>query len=215
MPISPNNFDKIFKKLGIQNFKTTYQCSWDNYKQYNELLKQVQEELWNHEEINQELKNIINAHSFLWLILDINENDEKNFLAKYHNKDREAIVKARNGQGFFREELKKYWKKCCSITGCDMIEILIASHIKPWKKCNEKEAEAIDVYNGLLLIPNIDKLFDKGLISFSDKGKIIISSRLKDKNRIILGIKKDMKISKIDNEHLKYFDYHRKNIFKK
>ena len=85
----------------------------------------------------------------------------------------EALVKARVGQGKFRNNLIEYWKGC-SVTNCKYITILIASHIKPWKDSSNKER--LDVYNGLLLLPNIDKLFDKGYISFRDTGKIMISS---------------------------------------
>jgi hypothetical protein len=221
MPISPNNFDTAFKKLGIVDFKTSYQCSWSNYTQYNKFLNQVKDLL-----ISREIKDVslLNAHSFVWIISGVEEElskiglsvDEKiKVIAKYQkleSKDKETVIKARIGQGIFREWLEKYWNKC-SVTGCRKISVLIASHIKPWIDCNNEEA--IDVYNGLLLTPNIDKLFDKGLISFSDDGVILISSELDDENLKTLGIKKDMRVNKIENEHLKYFDYHRTRIFKK
>jgi predicted restriction endonuclease len=43
--------------------------------------------------------------------------------------------------------------------------LLIASHIKPWAKCDGNEK--VDVYNGFLLSPNFDRLFDQGFITFS------------------------------------------------
>ena len=222
MPISPSNFDIAFGKLGVEEFKTSYQCSWNNYVQYNKLLNQVRELL-----IDKEIKDVslLNAHSFVWIISDIKEeltkvgisDDEKiKTIKKYQelkNKDKETVIKARIGQGIFRDWLIEYWGGECSVTGCNKISVLIASHIKPWKDCNNQEA--IDVYNGLLLTPNIDKLFDKGLISFSDNGEIIISSQLNDKDIKTLGVRTDMKLNKIKNEHLEYFDYHRKMIFKK
>lgn len=221
MPISPSNFDVAFKKLGVKDFKTSYQCSWDNYTQYNKLLNQLRELL-----IDEGIKNVslLNAHSFAWIISDVEEELNKigisdkekiETITKYQkleNKDKETVIKARIGQGIFRDWLIDYWGKC-SVTGCTKIDVLIASHIKPWKDCDNKEA--IDVYNGLLLTPNIDKLFDKGMISFSENGEIMISSKLNDKDLESLGVNVNMKLSKIEDEHSKYFDYHRKKIFKK
>ena len=89
--------------------------------------------------------------------------------------EREAVVKSRIGQGLFRKDLiKKY--NCCVITGINEKKLLIASHVKPWAVCSN--AERLSVENGLLLSPTFDKLFDCGLISFADSGRILISSQL-------------------------------------
>ena len=87
--------------------------------------------------------------------------------------DRIAIVKSRIGQGDFREKLISYWKGC-SVSGCQMTDILVASHIKPWRVANNQER--LDLYNGLLLLPNYDKLFDKGYISFDTKGELFFQT---------------------------------------
>jgi hypothetical protein len=75
-------------------------------------------------------------------------------------KDREIYTKARIGQGVFRDNLIDHWQHACSVTGCKQLNLLIASHIKPWRDCTTNEA--INSMNGLLLIPNLDSLFDKG-----------------------------------------------------
>jgi len=121
----------------------------------------------------------------------------------------EAIIQSRIGQGMFRGSLKGYWKGC-AVTGCQSIEILKASHIKPWRYSNN--SERLDMYNGLLLIPNLDSAFDKGFISFDNEGKIIISNRLSDNDRTKLGINPKMRIRKIETDHIKYLEYHRQNI---
>lgn len=122
--------------------------------------------------------------------------------------EKENLIKSRVGQGDFREKLIKYWKGC-SITNFKNIEILIASHIKPWSSSTNEER--LDVYNGLLLIPNLDKLFDKGFISFDDSGKILISRSLKD--YYTLGVNRDMNIN-IEEKHKKYLSFHREQVFK-
>ena len=90
--------------------------------------------------------------------------------------ERDAVVKSRIGQGVFRKELIKKYNSSCVITGINEKKLLIASHVKPWAVCTN--AERLSVENGLLLTPTFDKLFDCGLISFADSGRILISSQL-------------------------------------
>ena len=107
--------------------------------------------------------------------------------------------------------LFEMWGIRCVVTGVDQKELLIGAHIKPFSKSDD--SEKIDEYNGLPLAPNPDKLFEIGLISFDDEGKILISKKLDDKALTKLSIKRDVKI-KIDEQHKKYLRYHRNNKFK-
>lgn len=125
--------------------------------------------------------------------------------------EREAVIKQRIGQTIFREKLMKYWDNKCTLTQCDIEKILTASHIKPWSKCKNID-EKLDLHNGFLFAPNIDKLFDKGFISFDNNGKIKISKRIGKKQYEILGISSNMKI-RINERHKIYLEYHRNNIF--
>ena len=63
-----------------------------------------------------------------------------------------------------------------------------------------------------MLCPNHDKLFDSGLISFDDNGKIIISDKLDKDNRVFLNVNDTMKID-ITEDNVSYIRYHRENIF--
>jgi putative restriction endonuclease len=125
--------------------------------------------------------------------------------------EKERLLSARIGQGWYREGLINYWQKC-AITKCDEISLLRASHIKPWRYSNNKER--LDIYNGILLSPNLDLLFDKGFITFSKNGSIQISSNISSQNLEKLGIDENMKIV-IQKNHLPYLNWHRKNIFRK
>ena len=125
--------------------------------------------------------------------------------------ERRAVIQSRLGQGKFRTDLIHYWGGC-AVTGCKEIVVLRASHIKPWRKADNNER--LDVYNGLLLSPNLDAAFDNGLITFDKTGKIIVSSLLQDEDREKLGIHSEMYISKLETQHIKYLDYHREKIFK-
>ena len=93
------------------------------------------------------------------------------------------LIKARTGQGVFRERIIEKYHKCI-ITGISDTRLLIASHIHPWRSANNEDRLSSE--NGLLLSPLYDKLFDIGLISFSKEMRIIISNemRTEDVDRI-------------------------------
>ena len=70
----------------------------------------------------------------------------------------------------------------CAVKACGPTQILIASHIVPWRDSGDEER--LDVENGILLSPNYDALFDKNLISFEDDGSIVFSELL-DQDTVI------------------------------
>ncbi|MBC3812859.1 HNH endonuclease [Undibacterium aquatile] len=123
--------------------------------------------------------------------------------------EKQQLVKARIGQGAFRESLISMWSKCC-VTGCEYVSILRASHIKPWR--DSTNAERLDKFNGLLLSPNFDALFDKGLISFTDSGEVLISKALPTAARKALGCSNDAKVC-LQPAHIKYMKWHRDKVF--
>lgn len=86
--------------------------------------------------------------------------------------DREAIIRARRGQGLFKQRVMQIEDRC-RITGVSNPVHLVASHCKPWRDCDN--AERLNGENGLLLTPSIDHLFDRGFIGFEDSGTLIIS----------------------------------------
>jgi hypothetical protein len=136
----------------------------------------------------------------------------ENIPADISTTELETLIKVRIGQSVFRQQLLDYWNNSCSVTGCRMPNVLIASHIKPWRNCDGAN-EKLDVMNGLLLIPNLDALFDKGFISFDDNGKIIISSQISEDDQERLGVNEDMGLREIPNErHQIYLEYHREKI---
>ena len=116
----------------------------------------------------------------------------------------EKLIKVRLLQNKFRKELFDIHQSCV-VTGFSRGQFLIASHIKPWAKSTNEEK--IDPYNGLLLTPNIDKLFDENLISFDFKGNVLISKILQPSDIQFFQLPK--KVSFIfDSRHKKYLDYH-------
>ena len=86
--------------------------------------------------------------------------------------DRTAIIRARKGQGLFKDRVSQIESRC-RITGVQNPVHLIASHCKPWRDSTNEER--LNGENGLLLTPSIDHLFDRGFIGFEDNGRLIIS----------------------------------------
>lgn len=87
---------------------------------------------------------------------------------------KQTLVNARRGQGLFRDRVIELEGRCL-VTGVDLADHLLASHIKPWKVSTDQEK--LDGNNGLLLAPHIDYLFDRGYISFTDLGDLIVSPK--------------------------------------
>jgi predicted restriction endonuclease len=119
-----------------------------------------------------------------------------------------VLVNTRIGQGKFRTDLIEYWQGC-ALTRYNNKDFLIASHIKPWSVSDD--TERLDSNNGFLLLANIDKAFDRGYITFNDKGKIRISQCLD--NYDVLGINKNMGVV-LNKKHQDYLAYHREITFK-
>lgn len=139
--------------------------------------------------------------------------EEKRISRDYANKptQRKALINARSGQGRYRSELIKIEKRC-RITGISDRTFLVASHIKPWRVSNDKEK--LDPNNGLLLSPNLDRAFDRGLISFTSRGKILISKRLSGSVYKVLGINSSTHIGALNMAQQRYLKFHRDEVFK-
>jgi putative restriction endonuclease len=140
---------------------------------------------------------------------EVLSNDIKTIITEVQTSVTEKLqlVNARIGQGQYRKNLIELWG-ACSVTHYPNCSILVASHIKPWSMSTAEER--LDRFNGLLLVPNIDKLFDMGLISFGATGAILISNSLEQPEA--LGIRKDMSVS-LSGEHEVYMKFHRENVF--
>ena len=209
LPIVTNTFDNSFKLLG-SDFKTSHKCSWQNYCQYINHIQEIKDLL--QLQLSSEV-SILNAHSFTYMLTKQMKGFEAN-ISEYTElafKDRESVVKSRIGQGLYRDNLIRFWGEC-AVTGCKQIDLLIASHIKPWKDSDVFECR--DHFNGLLLSPNLDSCFDKGFISFNNKGHLLLSKEFCAGEARKLGVHQDLKLSKITTQHQVYLAYHRKNIFR-
>lgn len=136
-------------------------------------------------------------------IIQVQKNADTDPTAK------EALIQARLGQGQFRESLMRIWNNSCSVTGCTVPELLRASHIKPWRDSSNNQR--LDPNNGLLLVANLDALFDSGLISFGNSGEMLVSERLAENERTRLGIPRPLRGS-LNKAQCDYLAHHRKKF---
>ena len=143
-------------------------------------------------------------------ILDIKPED-------FIGKERDAVIKQRVNQSSFRTMILGNYENKCAISGIDIPELLVASHIVPWSMDAKNR---LNPSNGICLSPLYDKMFDKGLIGIRDDYSIQLSYELKqnigkdfyDKH---IGFIADRKL-RLPIEHFpdtSFLEYHYNNIF--
>lgn len=113
------------------------------------------------------------------------------------------MIAARKGQGLFRTNVRRI-ERGCRLTGI----------IKPWRSCINTN-ERLDGNDGLLLMPNVDLLFDRGLISFQDNARVLFSQRLNsgDIERLGLAVYVSSDAGSFVAEQRVYLEYDRSNVF--
>lgn len=126
----------------------------------------------------------------------------------------ERLVIQRVGQDIFRQSLIDYWQGRCAVTGLDFVPLLRASHVKPWAQC-ESDAERLDVFNGLLLAPQLDALFDGGWISFDDDGGVLVSPELSGDQQARLAVQPGWRLAELVEPHIAYLAWHRRQRFRR
>jgi hypothetical protein len=127
--------------------------------------------------------------------------------------ERTQTTKARIGQGLFRIRIMRFGEDACRITGIDNPRLLVASHIKPWRDCTN--TERLDGANGLLLTPHVDRLFDRGLISFENDGALKVSPKVTDEDLDRLGLSglRSRNVGPFKEAQAHYLNHHRKVVF--
>ncbi len=138
------------------------------------------------------------------------KNRKKAFSERYGKGS--AQEGSRPAQPSYRKKLIAEFGGECAVTKADEPQILVASHIKPYKVSSEKERK--DPNNGILLSSLYDRLFDRGFITFNPEGKMLISSWLSIENRQKLNVHTNSPSIPLSPEREEYLVYHRKFIFK-
>jgi len=120
------------------------------------------------------------------------------------------LVRARIGQGIYRTNLERLEQKC-RLTGISDRRFLVASHIKPWRSSSDDEK--LDGNNGLLLAPHVDRLFDRGFISFQKDGTMLIRHDLPRDLLPAWGLGTVRNVGPFGSAQSAYLEYHRLVIF--
>ena len=176
--------------------------------------------------------DITEVHSALWMIMK-NDNKVKSYIktknsfaksnkelvkefeekvAKLHpDGGKDVTVTQRQGQALLRKALLYLNNNRCMLTGIDNVELLRVSHIKPWKDC-VNQGEQLDLNNCFLLSGLWDLAFDRGLLTFSDNGKLRLSVKLKKCSKKFLTHKSPLVLN---TEQRKYLQWHREHVFTK
>ena len=128
--------------------------------------------------------------------------------AALNNIDRQILTKSRGvAQRLFRGNLFRLWDGSCAVTGVREPKVLKAGHIKPWAK--SESLEKVDHFNGLLLIPNLDSLFNEGLISFKDDGNLMVSDKFQQEDRRRMHVDGNMHLRQVFDQARSYLEFHR------
>lgn len=120
------------------------------------------------------------------------------------------LLQARHGHGLFRENLERT-ERACRVTGLLDRRHLRAIHIKPWYVCDDREK--LDGSNGLLMSPHVAHLFERGHISFSDEGNLLVSEALNPAVLECWGFQVPRNVGAFTPAQCVFLDYHRRRVF--
>ena len=135
-------------------------------------------------------------------------------------KDKISLTRQRKGQDYFRRMILANYGARCALTGIDIPQLLLASHIIPWADKSHKN-DRLNPCNGICLSALYDKAFDQGLITISpDDYSVVLSSVLRENETkeyfdkhfgIIIGRKLMMPTEYLPNRD--FLAYHREKVF--
>jgi predicted restriction endonuclease len=161
------SFDQYHQSRGIKGLQNSSQADRDIWNEFRTN--------WDDLAVESEIAyaQLFGEEVSLAITPLVEENSEVSFSG---STETERKVKVRIGQIFFRKViLTSYSKKCC-ICGMPIPELLIASHIIPWR---DNENLRVNPHNGLCLCTLHDKGFDRGFFTIGVNYEIIIGSTLR------------------------------------
>lgn len=145
-------------------------------------------------------------------INEINQKyDNIDFNQKNAYVDSLMHVRSSAFQKIYRDRLLKEFKCKCALCNINIKELLVASHIVPYYQCTSNE-ERVDPNNGLLLCSLHDDLFDKGFISFDDKGKVLFTEgfeEITNKIDFMINSKTKLKQDYLTKDRIGYLKRHK------
>jgi len=130
---------------------------------------------------------------------------------------KEALVKVRINQNFFREMILASYKSRCTVCSLPEVNLLVASHIIPW---SVNTSLRMNPRNGICMCVLHDKAFDKGLITISDEYKLLVSKTIKRLTNEVAVQRGFLSYEAIEIRlpdrfipDKKFIEFHRNNVF--
>jgi putative restriction endonuclease len=169
------SFDRKLKKRGVKGLSGTSKLDEEVWNEYMQS--------WDEQFFESEKLLATKKHTTI----------EKVYAADLENlpfvegKERERLVMIRVNQSQFRKIVVSNFNNQCCITGINILELIVASHIVPWSK---DKGNRLSPQNGLALNTLHDKAFDRHLITITEDLKIKISPKFY-KHKDILSIKQN------------------------
>ena len=222
-PVRWNLFGKGLRLIG----ETPFDDSVPAFDSYQRGLKFLDEAVVASSDFGDPLRHRLEAQGVLWCVTggwkeepsgsrDLSGEEAEAFVdaepgaPALTETQKRTVVLARLGQGLFRDRLIQMWG-ACAVTGCADTRLLRASHLKPWRASTN--SERIDKFNGLLLTATLDAALDRGLITFEDDGRVMISPAFAKPDRDAAGIDDECQLEFVRTEHLPFLAYHRDHVF--
>ncbi|MES1189953.1 MAG: HNH endonuclease [Steroidobacter sp.] len=142
------------------------------------------------------------------------ENAESEF--DYQGKNKRTLVNVRIGQNFFRKTILSAYKSQCCISGLTITNLLVASHIIPWRNDPKNR---LNPRNGLCLSVLHDRAFDLGLITISKNFTVQVSRKIAKKkdgflqSALFKYVNTRIQLPDKFQPEESFLEYHRKHIF--
>lgn len=133
---------------------------------WNEFYSQKEKLFYEAERIKAELKGSVLEDSL--------SSSQKAEISKLTGSTREQLIRVRVNQNMFRTIILTNYQKKCAITGIDVPDLLVASHIVPWA---DNKDERLNPANGICLSALYDRAFDKGLIAIDPNDYTVMLSK--------------------------------------
>lgn len=145
------------------------------------------------------------------LYLETDERVVSDFVETKTRKNRDPYLQKLYKNQLAHESQELFGGIVCMMEQLDY-PVLIASHLKPYIQCDEHEM--FDAENGLLLSRSMDQLFDKGYISFSSDGTVLVSRTRGLSNKLVDHLSKYKLDDRLLTENRQsYLQYHREKVF--
>jgi predicted restriction endonuclease len=147
---------------------------------------------------------------------DLEKEEQEDENIDYSGRDKTVTTTMRIGQGFFRKAVLSAYNNTCCITGLNIPNLLIASHIVPWRI---DEKNRLNPRNGLCLSMLHDKAFDLGIITITESLTVKVSPKFLDFSekyfRATFANYEGKKISLPEKfqPDINFLQYHKVNIF--